>query len=52
MQDILQNYQRLLASKDRELMHHVLFSFKNFHDKITKIDLWMKLPESIKLIYS
>jgi hypothetical protein len=30
--DILKNYKRLLETKDSDLIHHVLFSFKNYND--------------------
>lgn len=30
--DILQNYLKLVKTKDRELLHYVLFSFKSYHD--------------------
>ena len=33
------------------MLHHVVFSFKNYHEKITKIDIWLKLPEAITMAY-
>ena len=40
-----------MQSKDRELLHHVLFSFKNYHDRISRIDTWLKLTDEVKEIY-
>ena len=42
---------KLIKTKDRELLHYVLFSFRNYHLAITKVDVWLQLPESIRDLY-
>lgn len=51
LKDILQNYLLLVKTKDRELLHYVLFSFKSYNEQMTKVDIWLQLPESIKDLY-
>lgn len=51
MVNILQNYKLLTETKDRDLLHYAIFSFKNYHDLISKIDVWIKLPENIVNLY-
>ena len=41
--DILSNYKYLLGTKDRELMHHVLFSFDCYHREVTKPEIWQSV---------
>lgn len=48
---ILQNYLQLMRTKDRELMHYVLFSFVCYHSKMASTDIWMKLNDEIRLLY-
>ena len=43
LKDILTLYQSLLKTKDRELMHYVLFSFKNYIEVLP--NLWGKLGD-------
>ena len=38
--DILQCFQKLVQTRDAELMHYALFSFNNFHRFITRMDVW------------
>ena len=52
LEDVLNNYLRLLKTKDRELLHYALFTFKSYHDPIMKIKTWVKLPEHIRDLYS
>ena len=49
--NILQNYLKLMQTKDRELMHYVLFSFVCYHKKMTSLDIWVKINDDIRLIY-
>jgi len=49
--DIINNYKSLTETKDRDLLHYSVFSFKNYHEIITKIDIWTKLPEKIITTY-
>ena len=49
--DILKNYLELMKTKDRELMHYVLFSFVCYHQKMTSLDIWVKLNDEIRLLY-
>ena len=48
---ILQCYLKQVKTKDRELLHYVLFSFKSYHDQMTKVDIWLQMPESIRELY-
>ena len=41
-----------METKDRELQHHVLFSFKNYHDLLSKIETWLKMSDEIKEVYT
>jgi hypothetical protein len=49
--DILEIYSLLLETKDRELMHHVLFSFKNYHDVIARVEVWALMTDEVKDCY-
>jgi hypothetical protein len=48
---ILKSYLELLATKDRELMHHVLFTFRNYHLTIFNLKVWAKMPEEVRELY-
>ena len=48
---ILQSYLKLIQTKDRELMHYVLFSFICYHKKMTSLDIWLKINDDIRLVY-
>lgn len=48
IQNILENYSKLLSTKDRELMHYVLFSFICYHTKMTSINIWVNLSNETR----
>lgn len=48
---ILKQYQQYLKTKDREMMHYVLFTFKNFHESIFRNDLWSRLSDDTRILY-
>lgn len=48
---ILKFYQQYLATQDREMMHFVLFSFKNFHEAIFRVELWTRLTDETRNLY-
>lgn len=50
--DILIKTQMLLETQDRELLHHVLFCFKNYHESIIKIEVWQKMSDDIRDLYA
>ena len=33
------------------MLHHVLFSFKNYHDCIMKVNVWAKMTDDIRELY-
>ena len=51
MLQILAHLKKLLESKDRELLHHVLFSLKNYHEPIIKCENWLILPSEAREMY-
>ena len=51
IQDVLKIYTMLLKTKDRELLHHVLFSFKNYHDAVSKVEIWATLSDEVREMY-
>jgi hypothetical protein len=50
--DVLQHFQKLLMTKDRELLHFALFTFKNFHERIYRLDTWVRLSPEIQAVYT
>ena len=48
---ILQSFSALLKSKDRELLHHVLFSFKCYHDALIKASAWEAVSDQVREAY-
>lgn len=51
IQDLLKHFGNLMATKDRELMHYVLFSFKNWHDIIFNFQTWHLFTDEIRNSY-
>ena len=32
-------------------MHHVLFTFKHYHEQMTKIDVWLQMNDEVRSLY-